>query len=89
MTDTNYYKDCNKDNNGVSGSSQIPTKRYPKKTKGTACCELLQQIKSLTYLVSDEEPLQNIHKPINIILDELKGSTMMDFDLVINKSEKK
>ena len=33
--------------------------------------------------------MQNIHKPINIILDELKGSAMMDFDLVINKSEKK
>ena len=40
------------------------------------------------YLVSDEEPLQNIHKPINIILDELKGSTMIDFDLVVSKSEK-
>ena len=54
--DTNYYEDSNEDGYGISEFSQIPTKRCPKRTKGAACRELLQQIKSLTYLVSDEEP---------------------------------
>ena len=71
LPDTNYYEDSNDDGNGISEFSEIPTKRYPKRTKGAACRELLQQIKSLTYLVSDEEPLENPHKQFNIILDEL------------------
>ena len=58
----NYSKDGNGDGNGISELSQVSTKRYPKRTKGAACCELLQQIKSLTYLVSDEEPLENPQK---------------------------
>ena len=67
--------------------SQIPTKRYPKRTKGTACRELLQYSKSLTYLVSDEEPLENLHNQLNIILDELNRSATTDFGLAINKPD--
>ena len=68
--DNNYYQDSNGDDgNGISEFSQIPTKRYPKRTKGTASRELLQQIKSLMYYVSDKEPLENLHKQLNIILD--------------------
>ena len=63
-------------------------KRYPKRTKRAACRKLLQQIKSLTYLVSDEEPLQNLHKQLNIILDELNRSTTADFGLAVKKPEK-
>ena len=85
---TNYYEDSNADGGGISKFSQIHTKRYPKWTKGATCRELLQQIKSLTYLVGDEEPLKNLHKQLNIILDELNRSTTMDFGLVINKPEK-
>ena len=78
--DNNYYQDSSGDDgNGISEFSQIPTKRYPKRTKGTASRELLQQIKSLMYLVSDKEPLENLHKQLNIILDELNRSTTTDF----------
>ena len=73
--DTNYYEDSNEDGNRISEFSQIPTKSYPKRTKGAACCELLQPIKSLTYLVSDEGPLENLYKQLNIILDDLNRST--------------
>ena len=72
----------------ISEFSQITMKTCPKLTKGAAFRELLQQIKSLTYLVSDEEPLENPHKQLNIILDELNRSTTMDFGLLINKPEK-
>ena len=89
LPDTNYSEDGNEDGNGISEFSQIPTKRYSKRTKGAACRELLQQIKSLAYLVSDEEPLENLHKQLNIILDELNISTTTDFVFVINKPEKK
>ena len=86
--DANYYKDSNEDGNGISEFSQISTKSYPKRKKGAANCELLQQIKSLTYLVSDENPLENLHKQLNIILDELNRSTTTDFSLMIHKIEK-
>ena len=35
-----------------------------------------------------EEPLENLHKQLNIILDEVNRSAMTDFGLVINKPEK-
>ena len=85
---TNYYEDGNEDGDRISKFSQIPTKRYPKRTKGATCRELLQQIKPLTYLVGDEEPLENFHKQLNIILIELNRSTTTDFGIVINKPEK-
>ena len=86
--DTNYYEDSNGDDgNGISEFSQILTKTYPKRTRGTSCREQLQQIKSLMYLVSDKEPLENLHKQLNIILDELNRSTTTDFGLVINTPE--
>ena len=47
----NYYEDSNEDGDRISKFSQIYTKRYPKRTKGATCRELLQQIKSLTYLM--------------------------------------
>ena len=87
MPYTNYYEDSNEDSNGIYEFSQIPTKRYVKRTKGAACRKLLQQIKSLAYFASDEEPLENLHKQLNIILYELNRSTT-DFGLVINKPEK-
>ena len=39
-------------------------------------------------MVSDEEPLQNLHKQLNIILDELNRSTTADFGLAVKKPEK-
>ena len=42
LPDTNYSEDGNEDGNGISEFSQIPTKRYPKRTKGAACRKLLQ-----------------------------------------------
>ena len=44
-------------------------------------------MKPLTYLVSDEEPLENLHKQLNIILDELNRSTTTNFGLVMNKEK--
>ena len=41
------------------------------------------------YSVSDEDPLKNLQKQLNIILDELYRSTTTDFGIVINKPEKK
>ena len=37
---------------------------------------------------SDEEPLQNLHKHLNIILDELNRPTTADFGLAVKKPEK-
>ena len=88
LPDINYCKDSNEDGNGISEFSQIPTKSYPKRTKGAASRELSQQIKSLMYLVSDKEHLENLHKQLNIIFHELNRSTTTDFGLVINKPEK-
>lgn len=82
LTDTNYYEDSNEDFNGVSEFSQIPTKRDPKQTKGAACCRLLQQTKSLIYLVTDEEASKNLQKQLNIIFDELDRLTTTDFGIV-------
>ena len=89
LPDTNYYGDSNEDVNGVSEFSQIPARRDPKRTKGAACRKLLEQIKSLTYLVSDEETSENLQKQLNIILDELYRLRTTDFGLAINNPEKK
>ena len=40
--DTNYYEDSNEDGDRISQFSQILTQRYPKRTKGATCRELLQ-----------------------------------------------
>ena len=85
LTDTNYYEHSNEDVNGVSEFSQIPTKRDSKQTKRAACCRLLQQIKSLMYIVTDEETSENLQKQLGIIFDELDRLATTDFVLVKKK----
>ena len=85
LTDTNYYEHSNEDVNGVSEFSQIPTKRDSKQTKRAACCRLLQQIKSLMYIVTDEETSENLQKQLDIIFDELDRLATTDFVLVKKK----
>ena len=52
----------------------IPKKVYPKRTKASSCRELLNQIKSMTYLVNEVEVLHSLE-------DQLKSSLKMLSDL--------
>ena len=53
---------------------ELPQKKYAKRSTATACRELLNEIKSLTYLITDEEVLDQLKKDLSISLKKLEVS---------------
>ena len=53
---------------------ELPQKKNAKRSTATACRELLNEIKSLTYLITDEEVLDQLKKDLSISLKKLEVS---------------
>ena len=64
---------------------EIPLKKFPKKNKASACRELLQEIKSLTFITSDLESLESLEEGLLDLRDMLLASCPIDSGLVIEE----
>ena len=62
--------------------SELPMKKYPKRTKASSCRELLSQIKSLTYLVNDLEVLDTVEDSLKDLVKLLDGKAPQDRGIV-------
>ena len=75
--------------NNVQEYCEIPKKSYPSRSMGSYCREKLQEIKSLTYLVTDEEAFDRLKTQLNVALEDLKESVTTDAGLHVRNSPKK
>ena len=66
---------------------EIPVKRYPTKTRASSCRELLQEIKSLTFVAYDEEALESLEESLFEIRERLYASCPQDEGLIIEDSK--
>ena len=66
-------------------STKLPIRKYPKKTKGSACRELLQELKSLTFLTYDVEALEKLEECLLDLRDLVVRSCPSDEGLVIEE----
>ena len=64
----------------------LPTKKYPKRTKASSCRELLNQIKSLTYLVNDMDVLDVLEEKLKTALDYLQLNSPQEEGLFIESA---
>ena len=53
--------------------TEIPWKQYSKRTKASNCREILNQIKSLTYLVNDVDTLDALEDQLKVSLELLEN----------------
>ena len=64
----------------------LPTKKYPKRTKASSCREVLNQIKSLTYLVNDMDVLDALEEKLKTALDYLQLNSPQEEGLFIESA---
>ena len=58
--------------------NNIPSKFYPKRSKASSCRDLLQQLRSLTYLVYDSDALDDLEERLNVMLNDLSEAVPND-----------
>ncbi|XP_065658459.1 uncharacterized protein LOC136082971 [Hydra vulgaris] len=69
--------------------SNIPIKSYPKQGKASICRELLNQIKSLTYLIESQEVFDQLEERLQTALKDCEESTCKDHGLVVEHEKKR
>ena len=62
---------------------EIPKKVYPKKSRASACREILNKIKSLTFVVYDGEALEKLEEQLLDIVESFGESTPTDSGLIL------
>ena len=67
----------------------LPSKIYPTRSKASSCTETFQQIKSLTYMIPDNDALDTLEEDLVVILKELQSKTFVDSGLVVETDTKK
>ena len=69
--------------------SELPVKRYAKRTKASSCREVLGQIKSLTYVVNDIEVLDTLEDQLKSLLELLEKNAPNDNGIVMEPQQVK
>ena len=64
---------------------EIPKKCYPKRSKAAACTELLNQIKSLTFVVYVVYALDQLHESLSANLKDFSRHAPVEDNLVVEK----
>ena len=62
---------------------EIPRKQYSKRTKASNCREILNQIKSLTYLVNDVDTLDALEDQLKVSLELLKNEAPKEDGVIV------
>ena len=62
---------------------ETPKKIYPKKSRASACREILNKIKSLTFVVYDGEALEKLEEQLLDIIDTFGKSAPTDSGLIL------
>ena len=87
-------RECDAENNekseegGLEGDvllKDIPKKCYPKRSKATECRELLNQIKSLTFAVYDNDALDQLYESLLADLKDFSRHAHVEDNLVVEK----
>ena len=64
---------------------EISKKCYPKRSKAAACRELLNQIKSLTFVVYDNDALDQLYESLSADLKDFSRHAPVEDNLVVEK----
>ena len=64
---------------------EIPKRCYPKRSKAAACRELLNQIKSLTFVVYDNDALDQLYESLSADLKDFSRHAPVEDNLVVEK----
>ena len=62
---------------------EIPRKQYSKRTKASNCREILNQIKSLTYLVNDVDTLDALEDQLKVSLELLENEAPKEDGVIV------
>ena len=68
---------------------KIPRKQYSKRTKASNCREILNQIKSLTYLVNDVDTLDALEDQLKISLELLENEAPKQDGVIVQPAKVK
>ena len=63
---------------------EIPKKVYPKKYRASACREILNKVKSLTFVVYDGEALEKLEEQLLYIVESFGKSAPIDSGLILD-----
>ena len=66
----------------------IPKRVYPKRSAASSCRDLLQQIKSITYIVHDEDSLDNLYLDLQSALEKIRHQAPKEEGLILEKKRK-
>ena len=61
---------------------KLPVRKYASRSKAAACRDVLNQIRTLTFLVYDEEVLENLHSDLLRSLNQLEASAPQEHGLI-------
>ena len=64
-------------------SLEIPKKVYPKKSRASAYCKILNKIKSLTFAFYDDEGLEKLEEQLLDIVESFGKSAPTDSGLIL------
>lgn len=64
-------------------TTKIPLKKYPRKTKVSSCREIMQEIKSLTFITNDEEASDALEEGLLDLKNLLLDSSLIDEGFVV------
>ena len=85
LKDNSDSNETNENNDANDNFDELPKQVNGKRTKASACRELLQQIKSLTYLVSDNASLVELESQLCEALRDLKTKVVADSGLAVEE----
>ena len=68
---------------------EILVSKYPKRSKASACRELINEIKSLTFSIYEVEVLDTLEKELITLKDMLCKHTLQDEGLIIENPHNK
>ena len=66
----------------VTSFLKLPINKYKARSKAAACRDLLNRIRSLTFLVYDEDVLDSVHSELIRLLNKLESSAPQDNGLI-------
>ena len=68
---------------------EIPRKQYSKRTKASNCREILNQIKSLTYLINDVDTQDALEDQFKVSLELLKNEAPKEEGVIVQPGKVK
>ena len=78
----------NGNSESVTSFLKLPINKYKARSKAAACRDLLNQIRSLTFLVYDEDVLDSVHSELIRLLNKLESSAPQDNGLIKEETNK-